>query len=146
LICAVALTGVIIFQAAKYWADGEDDDGSLETRVDSSQGNWKRAPRPTIEEEEKEKPRRGSVGSAVERNTRRTSQSPSARRRSPVKRKTAATALGLGSGSPSSSISASATRWYGFNIHVSSSSNYCQRNILPDEEASSDPGHNRTYS
>jgi hypothetical protein len=95
LICAVALTGVLILQAAKYWADGEDDDGSLEERVDTSLGNWKRTKRPIVNEREKSdgsaEGRRGSFSGERERERRgsnaRTSESPSTRRRSPVKRK-----------------------------------------------------------
>ncbi|KIM30153.1 hypothetical protein M408DRAFT_66726 [Serendipita vermifera MAFF 305830] len=100
LICAVALTGVMILQTAKYWADAEEDDGALETRVPSSQTEWKRSPRPIVDVVE-ERPaagnRRGSLSASAgsERLTRsRTSESPSSRRRSPVKRK-----AGSGSGS-----------------------------------------------
>jgi hypothetical protein len=81
LICAVALTGVLILQAAKYWSEGEEDDGHLDSRVDSSEGNWKRSPRPV----------EPTTESSATRQTRsRNSQSPTARRRSPVKRKVTA--------------------------------------------------------
>lgn len=74
LICAVALTGVLILQAARNWSEGEDDDGSLDSRVDSSEGRWKRSPRPAT-------------------SPARASHSPSSRRRSPVKRKGTGTSL-----------------------------------------------------
>ncbi|KAG8786969.1 hypothetical protein FRC15_010289 [Serendipita sp. 397] len=77
LICAVALTGVIILQTARYWAEGEQDDGALDSRADSSEKmTWKRSSRPV----EPSPP-------AIRQSRSRASESPSTRRRSPVKRK-----------------------------------------------------------
>lgn len=78
LICAVCLTGVLILQAARYWAEGEEDDGALDSRVDSSEGNWKRSPRPVEPSPE-----------SARKTRTRASESPSTRRKSPVKRKKA---------------------------------------------------------
>ncbi|CAG8589367.1 13979_t:CDS:1 [Acaulospora colombiana] len=78
LICAVCLTGVLILQAARYWAEGEEDDGALDSRVDSSEGNWKRSPRPVEPSPE-----------GARKTRTRASESPSTRRKSPVKRKKA---------------------------------------------------------
>lgn len=81
----MALTGVLILQAARYWAEGEEDDGSLESRVDSSEGNWKRSPRPALADSP------SKIAGTENSNGRhgRTSLSPASRRRSPVKRKAA---------------------------------------------------------
>ncbi|CAG7846578.1 SubName: Full=Uncharacterized protein {ECO:0000313/EMBL:CCA69817.1} [Serendipita indica DSM 11827] len=77
LICAVALTGVIILQATRYWAEGEDDGDAAESHVDSSEKHWKRSSRP-IEP---------TTPDTARQTRTRASQSPSARRKSPVKRK-----------------------------------------------------------
>ncbi|KAG8814183.1 hypothetical protein FRC18_002083 [Serendipita sp. 400] len=68
---------VIILQTARYWAEGEQDDGALDSRADSSEKmTWKRSSRPV----EPSPP-------AIRQSRSRASESPSTRRRSPVKRK-----------------------------------------------------------
>lgn len=99
LICAVCLTGVLILQTARYWAEGEEDGEEIALTgmgagdaagggevVDASGGNWKRARRASATEPVETT---GSIG----RSTRRSTHSPSVRRRSPVKRRTTNSAL-----------------------------------------------------
>ena len=55
LVVSVALTGVLILQAARYWAEGEDAEAAANnatfatdsTESDSSSHGWKRSPRPS---------------------------------------------------------------------------------------------------